>query len=237
MRGVECFELLLGAGLSKLIIIGASGHGKVVADIAVKNGYSDIAFLDDAEGLEECAGFPVIGEAAVANEIDGADFVVAIGNAGIRQRIQESLVGNVVTLIHPNASISRSVEIGAGSVVMAGAVINSDAVVGRGSIVNTGASVDHDCRIGDFVHVSVGCHVAGAVSVGDRTWLGIGSTVSNNLNICEDCVVGAGSVVIRDICVPGTYVGIPAKLLRASDKRVSGGGVPLVTRPCISLAA
>ena len=229
--------MLLGASLNNLIIIGASGHGKVVADIAVKNGYSEIAFLDDAEGLEECAGFPVIGKLSTANEIEGADFIVAIGDARIRQRIQESLDGNVIALIHPNASLSRRVEIGVGSVVMAGAVVTSDAVIGRGSIINTSASVDHDCRIGDFVHISVGCHVAGTVSVGDRALLGICSTVSNNLIVCEDCMVGAGSVVIRDISVPGTYVGIPAKLLRVSDKKVSGGGCSLVTRPCIPLAA
>lgn len=195
--------------MKKLIIIGASGHGKVIADIAVKNGYKEIMFLDDNEGIKECAGFPVIGAVSQASMIDG-DKIVAIGNAKIRERIQESL-NNVVTLIHPDSTISRRVEIGKGSVVMAGTIINSDTVIGKGCIINTGSSVDHDCKIGDYVHISVGTHVAGTVSVGNRTWIGAGATVSNNVNICEDCMVGAGSVVIKDINKSGTYLGIPAR--------------------------
>lgn len=198
-----------GTELKKLVIIGASGHGKVIADIAVRNGYKEIVFLDDDETIIECAGFPVVGKTSEAKYIEG-DKIVAIGNAKIRGRIQGEL-NNIVTLIHPTAVISRRVEIGEGTVVMAGAVINSDAVIGKGCIINTGASVDHDCRIADFVHVSVGAHVAGTCVIGDRTWIGAGATVSNNVNICGDCMFGAGAVVIKDIEKPGTYIGCPAK--------------------------
>ena len=144
--------------MNKLIIIGASGHGKVIADIAVKNGYEDIVFLDDNETLEDCAGFPVVGKTCEASTMDG-DKIVAIGNAAIREKISKEIA--TVALIHPNAIISRRVEIGEGSVVMAGAVINSDVQIGKGCIINTVASVDHDCVIKDYVHVSVGAHVAG----------------------------------------------------------------------------
>lgn len=198
-----------GTVLKKLIIIGASGHGKVIADIAVKNGYEDIVFLDDDENVKECAGFPVVGKTTEAKGMDG-DKIVAIGNPKIRERIQEE-VGRVITLIHPNAVISRRVEIGEGSVIMAGAVINSDVVIGKGCIINTAASVDHDCRVGDYVHVSVGAHLSGTVEIGRRTWIGAGATVSNNVNICGDCMIGAGAVVIKDIDKPGTYVGVPAR--------------------------
>ncbi len=194
--------------MKKLIIIGASGHGKVIADIAVKNGYEDIVFLDDDESVKECAGFPVIGKTSEAKGLDG-DKIVAIGNPKVRERIQEGL-NNVVTLIHPDAVISRRVEIGEGSVVMAGAILNSDAEIGKGCIINTGASVDHDCRIRDYSHVSVGAHVAGTCVIGERTWIGAGATVSNNVNICGDCMIGAGAVVIKDIEKPGTYFGVPA---------------------------
>ena len=112
---------------------------------------------------------------------------------------------------HPNAVISRRVEIGIGSVVMAGAVINSDTVIGRGCIVNTGASVDHDCDIKDYVHIAVGVHAAGTCTIGKGTWIGAGATVSNNENICGGCMVGAGAVVVRDIEEVGTYVGVPVK--------------------------
>lgn len=201
-----------GTTVKRLVIIGASGHGKVIADIAVKNGYEEIVFLDDNENIKECAGFPVVGKTGQVVEMDG-DKIVAIGNANIRERIQEGL-NNVVTLIHPDAVVSRRVEIGAGSVVMAGAVINSDVVIGRGCIINTGASVDHDCRLGDYSHVSVGAHVAGTCEIGKRTWIGAGATVSNNVNICGDCMIGAGAVVIKNIDKPGTYVGSPARKIK-----------------------
>lgn len=195
--------------MRKLVIIGASGHGKVIADIAVKNGYEEIVFLDDKEGVFECAGFPVVGKTVEAASMDG-EKIVAIGNAGIRERIQGNLE-NVATLIHPNAVISRRVEIGKGTVVMAGAVISSDVVIGDGCIINTGSSVDHDCRVGSYSHISVGAHVAGTVEIGSRTWIGAGATVSNNVNICGNCMIGAGAVVVKDIKVPGTYIGVPAK--------------------------
>ncbi|MDY2594659.1 MAG: acetyltransferase [Oliverpabstia sp.] len=195
--------------MKKLVIIGASGHGKVIADIAVKNGYEEIVFLDDDENIKECAGFPVVGKTSEAVNIDG-DKIIAIGNAKIREWIQSDLE-NVVTLIHPAALISRRVCIGTGTVVMAGAVINSDAVIGDGCIINTGASVDHDCKIGNYSHISVGAHVAGTVEIGERTWIGAGATVSNNVNICNNCMIGAGAVVIKDIEEPGTYVGVPAE--------------------------
>ncbi|WP_165173137.1 acetyltransferase [Adlercreutzia sp. ZJ242] len=200
--------------MRRLIIIGAGGHGKVVADIAMRVGYRDVAFLDDAEGSAECAGLPVVGRASDWGSFPETDFFVAIGDARARERIQRGLGGRAVTLVHPAASVSRRVEVGRGSVVMAGAVVNSDVRIGEGAIVNTGATVDHDCRIGRFAHVSVGSHVAGAVTVGDGTWLGVGSVVSNNVSICGGCMVGAGAVVVGDIEEPGTYVGVPARLLR-----------------------
>lgn len=214
-----------GTVLKKLIIIGASGHGKVIADIAVRNGYEDIVFLDDDESLKECAGFPVIGKTGEAKEMEG-DKIVAIGNPKIRERIQKDISG-VITLIHPDAVISRRVKIGEGSVIMAGAVINTDVVIGKGCIINTGASVDHDCKIADYVHVSVGAHVAGTVHICERTWIGAGATVSNNVNICGDCMIGAGAVVIKDIDKTGTYVGVPARENIMSKHKLTWGGVLL----------
>ena len=203
--------------MKNLIIIGASGHGKVIADIAVQNGYEDIVFLDDDPYIKKCAGFPVVGTTSMIANLDG-DIIVAMGNAKTRERIQESIQNQdrvkLVTLIHPNAVISRRVKIGDGSVVMAGAVINSDAVIGKGCIINTGASVDHDCEVEDFAHISVGAHVAGTCCIGKRTWIGAGAVVSNNVNICGDCLIGAGAVVIRNMEESGTYVGCPARKIR-----------------------
>ena len=196
---------------NRLIIIGASGHGKVVADIALLNGYKDIVFLDDDESIKECAGFSVIGKTAEAVNMSG-DKIVANGDAKIRERMQQLI--QTVTLIHPNAIISRRVEIGEGTVIMAGAIVNSDARIGKGCIINTDTSIDHDCIVEDYVHVAVGAHLCGAVKIGHGTWVGAGSTVSNNIDICANAVIGAGAVVIKSITEPGTYIGVPAKKKR-----------------------
>lgn len=196
--------------MNKLIIIGASGHGKVVADIAALNGYKDIVFLDDDENIKECAGYPVIGKSTEAP--DGEVFV-AVGNAETRKRLMELYKGRIQpVLIHPSAVVAESVEVAAGSVVMAGAVINPGVKIGKGCIINTCSSIDHDCIVEDFCHVSVGAHLSGTVVVGTGTWIGAGATVINNVNICGKCMIGAGAVVIKDIDEPGTYIGVPAKL-------------------------
>ena len=197
--------------MNRLIIIGASGHGKVAADIALLNGYEEIVFLDDDESLTECAGFPVVGKTADAGHMDGDKFV-AIGNASIRERLQKDL--EVVTLVHPDAVIGRDVSLGNGSIVMAGAVINTGSSIGSGCIINTSSSVDHDCRVGDFAHISVGAHLCGTVAVGRRTWIGAGAVVRNNISICDDCMIGIGAAVVKDIDTPGTYMGVPARLVR-----------------------
>lgn len=202
--------------MKQLVIIGASGHGKVVADIAKKNGYEQIVFLDDNESLTECGDYPVAGKCCRYAEYD-CDMIVAIGNPAIRAKFLKELEQNgksVPILIHPNASIAENVEIGKGTVIVAGAVVNPGAVIGKGCIINTGASVDHDCAVEDHVHISVGAHVAGSVKIGERTWIGAGATVSNNVNICADCMIGAGAVVVKDLFEKGTYIGVPARIMR-----------------------
>jgi len=201
---------------NKLIIIGASGHGKVVADIAIKmNKWQSIAFLDDDESIKTSMGLEVIGKTADAFIYeDEADFFVAIGNNATREKIQLKLVNeglNLVSLVHPSAVIGTDVEIGIGTAVMAGVVINSSSRVGKGCIINTSSSLDHDNIIGDYVHISPGASLAGTVRVEKGTWLGIGSVVSNNVNICSGCKLGAGAVVVKDITEPGTYVGVPVR--------------------------
>ena len=195
--------------MNRLIIIGASGHGKVVADIAALNGYKDIVFLDDDESIRECAGYPVIGK---STEAPDGEIFVAVGNADTRKWLMELYKDRVLpVLIHPNAVVAEGVEISVGSVVMAGAVINPGARIGKGCIINTSSSVDHDCIVEDFCHVSVGAHLSGTVVVGTGTWIGTGAIVSNNINICGGCMIGAGAVVIKNIDEPGTYIGIPAR--------------------------
>ena len=194
--------------MHKLVILGASGHGKVVADIVRLTGqYDQMVFLDDNESQPPIMGIPVIGDCGSADKLlQDADFFVAIGNAKLRKRFLDEL-------IQKGANIATGVEIDAGSVVMAGAVLNADCKLGRGCIINTCASVDHDCIIGDYVHISVGAHLAGTVAVGNSTWIGAGAIVNNNITITESCMIGSGAVVVKDIQQSGTYVGVPARRL------------------------
>lgn len=200
----------------KLVIIGASGHGKVVADIAIKmNKWKSIRLLDDDDSIQTCLGLEVIGNTADALIYkEDSDFFIAIGNNDIRERIQDNLISqglSVISLVHPSAVIGSEVKIGIGSVIMAGVVINSSSKIGKGCIINTSSSLDHDNIIEDYVHISPGANLAGTVRVGKGSWIGIGSVVSNNLNICSGCKLGAGAVVVKDITEPGTYVGVPVR--------------------------
>lgn len=201
--------------IKQLIIVGASGHGKVVADIAMKmNRWERIVFLDDDISIKKLIGLDVVGTTIEAIKYkDKADFFVAIGNNEIRKKIQENFIAqglNIVTLVHPNVVIGTEIEIGIGTVIMAGVVINSSTQIGNGCIINTCSSVDHDNEIKDYVHLSPGVRTAGNVKINHTTWLGIGSVVSNNIYICEECKIGAGALVIKNIIKPGTYIGVPA---------------------------
>lgn len=196
----------------EVIIIGAGGHGKVVADIIQKSGDKVRGFLDDNPNLGvEFSGFPLLGNIGSYKRFVIYPFVIAIGNAKIRESISKKLCDvQWYTAIHPDAVIADiDIAIGEGTVIMANAIINAGSKIGKHCIVNSGAIVEHDNTIADFAHISVGAKLAGTVKIGKRTWIGIGATVSNNLNICADCMIGAGAVVTRNIYEAGTYVGVP----------------------------
>lgn len=196
-----------------VIIIGASGHGKVIADIIKKSGDHLEGFLDDNLHLpHQFIGFPILGNIDSYKKYSNAKFIIAIGKAATRERISKKLTGVLwYTAIHPSSVISSiDVSINEGTVIMATAVINSGAVIGKHCIINSGAIIEHDNVIDDFVHISVGAQLAGNIHVGKRTWIGIGATINNNISICNDCIIGAGGVVIRNITESGIYIGVPA---------------------------
>lgn len=202
----------------QLVIIGASGHGKVAADIAKKmDVWEKIIFLDDFSEDKLILDYPIIGKTDLKNNYkNDSDFFVAIGNQKVRRQMIEELFDNkfnITTLIHPSAILDDTVIIDQGSIVMAGVVINSSVSVGKGCIINTSTSIDHDCQIANYVHLSPGVHLAGNVNIGKNTWLGIGSKVINNIDIAEDIIVGAGAVVVLNLHKEGTYKGVPAVLL------------------------
>lgn len=203
--------------MKRIVIIGASGHGKVVADIAKLNDYEEIVFLDDDVSKTVCGRYAVVGTASDIDDYQDYDFIVAIGNNLIRKKMIEILEDkkvNIVTLIHPTSVIADDVVIDKGCVVSANCVINAASIIKKGCIINTSSSIDHDCIIEDYVHVSPGVHVAGSVHIGKCCWLGIGTSVINNVSIVANSVIGAGSTVINDVNESGTYVGSPIRKVR-----------------------
>lgn len=197
-----------------VIIIGASGHGKVIADIIMKSGDIVVGYLDDNIKCGRIVGkFPVLGEISDYKKYLCHSFVIGIGDCRLRTALAKKLAGvSWYTAIHPTAVISDiNVKVGEGTVVMANTVLSVDTSIGMHCIINTGAIVEHDSKIQDYVHISVGVKVAGNVAIGNTTCVGIGAVVINNISICPNCMIGAGAVIIKDINEEGTYVGVPAK--------------------------
>jgi len=200
--------------MNKIVIIGAGGHGKVVADIALKNQYTQIYFVDDrASG--KCLDFPIVGTLDEIHKLnDGeTDFVIAVGDNKVRKLIAERYELPWVRLSHPSAVIASDVKIDDGTVIMAGAIINSSAVIGKHCIINSGSIIEHDNMIGDYVHISPNATLGGTVQIGNGTHIGLNAGVRNNIKICEDCTIGVGAVVINNLNEKGVYVGVPARLL------------------------
>lgn len=206
--------------MKSLAILGAGGHGKVVADAALCSGcWDDIVFYDNKWPEVTLNGvWKIVGNTdAFFSDISSyAGVIIAIGDNLERLkkiRTTQELNGNLATIIHPAATVSRFSKIGQASVIFAGAIVNSDCNIGIGAIINTGSTIDHDCEIGDTVHISPGAHLAGAVHVGDLTWVGIGSSIRQGIIIGAKTTIGAGAVVVKNIPEGSTAFGVPAEII------------------------
>lgn len=197
--------------LDSVILIGGSGHAKVVIDCIQSAGDCVAGILDDGISVGTMVlGVPVLGTVSEYTKYSGHSFLIAIGNNYTRKRIAKELSVSWYTAVHPAATISQYARIGVGTVVMPNATVNSDATIGNHCIINTGAVVEHDNQIADYVHISPGAALGGTVSIGEGTHIGIGASIRNNISICDGCIIGAGAAVVKDIVEPGIYVGVPA---------------------------
>jgi len=203
--------------MKQLLILGAGGHGKVMAEVAEACGeWKQIAFLDDRyASLNGKLRWPVLDAIRHANRFVStySHVAVAVGDSALRLGWLTMLDSHgflTPSLIHPTAWVSPSAVLGDGCVVMANATVQADVHMGKGCIVNSGASVDHDCNLADGVHICPGVSLGGDVNVGKSSWLGIGSSVIQGIHIGEHVTVGAGAAVIRDIADGLTVVGVPA---------------------------
>lgn len=202
----------------KVIIIGAGGHGKVIADIVIKNKDIVIGFLDDSfeKGTAIISNYKVLGKISDCNQLNTEEvhFIIAIGNNEIRKNIAEKYNLKYYTAIHPTATIGMNVKIKNGTTIMANACINSNTSIGNHAIINTGAIIEHDNVIGDYTHISPNATLCGTVEIGTLTHIGASATIINNKKITHSCIIGAGTVVVNDINESGTYVGCPAKKIK-----------------------
>jgi sugar O-acyltransferase (sialic acid O-acetyltransferase NeuD family) len=198
-----------------VLILGAGGHAKVVADILQLQGVKIIGLLDDAESSwgTDWFGLPVLGGIDTYAEFDVDGLIIAIGSNQAREKIAARIGTRVnwVNAIHPAAVIARSARLGVGTVVTAQAVVNPDARVGSHAIINTCASVDHDCTIGDYAHIAPGVHLAGGVEIGKGVLMGIGSQAVPNCRVGDWAIIGAGATLVHDMPAGAVARGTPAR--------------------------
>jgi sugar O-acyltransferase (sialic acid O-acetyltransferase NeuD family) len=213
----------------KIVIIGASGHGRVVLDVLEQEGRREIiGFIDARRPAGETElGYPLLGsEEALptlmaSGTIDG--FIVAIGDNWVREQVVNKVEAMVpgltlVSAVHPAATLGRDVTIGAGSVLMAGVCVNPSSEVGRGCILNTRSSLDHDSTMGDFSSLAPGVTTGGNCAVGEGAAIGIGATLIHGVTVGEHTVIGAGSTVVRDAPAFVVAYGSPAGPVRERRK-------------------
>jgi sugar O-acyltransferase (sialic acid O-acetyltransferase NeuD family) len=213
----------------KLIIVGSSGHAKVVIDIVEKEDkYEIIGLIDDNRKVgDNTLGYPIIGNTSTLQNILRLNpeykLFIAIGDNWNRCKILEHIISLVpgaefISTIHPSAQIGKEVTIGKGAVIMAGAVINSCTSIGDFSIIYTNSSLDHDNNLGDFASLAPNAATGGNVSIGKFSAIGIGASIKHGVKIGINCVLGGGSVLLKECGDDELLYGIPAKMVRIREK-------------------
>lgn len=210
----------------RYVLWGSAGHAKVLASLIALSGGRVIALFDNCDVPPAIEDVPLyIGEAGFKLWADTMESVsdviglVAIGGARGRDRLAIHALfrdrGLLLDgVIHPDASVCVSAKIGAGTQVLAQAIVAADARIGVACILNHRASVDHECVLGDGVHVAPGATLCGCVTVGDNVMIGAGAVVLPRLNIGADSVIGAGAVITKNVASGVIVVGNPGRVLK-----------------------
>ncbi|MBN1859383.1 acetyltransferase [Candidatus Bipolaricaulota bacterium] len=201
-----------------VVVLGGSGHAKVVIATLRAQGCRDLVVLDDDPEKQGRAilGVQICGSLENVRAYPGWQAIIAIGDNTARAAVARRISGASWTCaVHPTAFVEISAQIGEGTVIFAGAVVQPDSAIGTHVIINTGATVDHDCSIDDFVHLAPGVNLGGLISIGEGAFLGVGARVIPGVHIGSWATVGAGAVVIRDVPDRATVVGVPARAIRS----------------------
>ena len=202
---------------NEVVVYGAGGHGKVVAEIVAAMGEALVGFIDDNPTLQGTTvlKLPVFAAREWLALHSGASVALGIGDNSSRERAALALKQQCFKLmiaIHPSAIIAKSAVISKGAVIMPSAVLNPDCTVGEGAIVNTGALVEHDVRIGRYAHLSPNCTIGGGAQIGEHSHIGMSASVLPLRRVGANCVIGAGAVVIDDISDGRIALGVPARV-------------------------
>ena len=205
-------------GKTPLAIIGAGGHGRVVAMLAQRAGYPVKGFLDNRI-RPVVDGFPILGEDEYLDSVSAGDFYIAMGLGSRLTLVRRSQLCGYVDmqgldaprLIDPDATLLPSVDIGRGTQVLMGARIQHGASIGEWCIVNTASVIEHDCRIDARVHIAPGAVLCGGVTVGEGALIGAGARIREGVTVGCHAVVGLGAVVVDDVGAGQTVTGVPAR--------------------------
>lgn len=214
--------------MSDVVIVGTGGHGREMLDViealvAAGQPWRMRGFIDDDDARtgSSVRGHRVLGSLEwLLEQREGWQVIIGIGSNAIRARIATRLRAagaSSPVLVHPGASLTPHVELGAGVVICAGAVVTSSVRIGDYSFLNVAASVSHDCELGSFVAVQPGSRLAGSVRVADGGDIGIGASVLQNRSVGEWAVVGGGAVVVDDVPANAVAVGVPARIIRQRE--------------------
>lgn len=211
--------------MEKIILIGAGGHAKTIADTIEKQNLFEIAgFIDVGKKRGRFyRTYTIIGNDEDLEDIyeSGIHYAFVcigfMGNSAVREKIYDKVIQTgfqIPIIIDETAVVAEDVQLGAGTYVGRNAVINTEASIGKMCIINTAAIVEHESVVGNFSHIAVGAVLCGKAKVGEGVIIGANTTVIQNVKIGEDSIVGAGSVVLKDIPPYCTAVGSPAKIIK-----------------------
>lgn len=213
--------------MKNIIIIGASGHSKVIVDALEKmEKWNIIGYVDSFKKEKEFFGYPILGtEESLPKIIRIYDIfggVIAIGDNFVRfkmvKKIEEQIPDfKFISAIHPKAILGRGVQIGDGTVVMAGVVINSDTTIGEHSIINSSSTIEHDSTIGNFSTIAPNVSMGGGVKIGNFSTISIGAIIKHLIQIDDNVLVGANSLVLNNVEKNSVVYGTPTKLVRKRE--------------------
>jgi UDP-perosamine 4-acetyltransferase len=202
----------------RILLLGAGGHGKAMADLLLAAGGYDIAgFVDAAPKTGQVLGLPVLGDESLLTALAGQG--IGFAHAAVGDNTQRLAAADrlraagfaLPSLIHPAALIGHGAMIGEGAAILARAVIGAEAVISPFALINTGAIVEHDCVVAEAAHIGPGAVLAGGVHIGPGAFIGAGAVVRPGISIGAGAVVGAGAAVVEDVAPGATVMGVPAR--------------------------